>query len=1003
MVIFQAIDWRDYDKYEGDYTIRVYGRSINNDNVTLEINGFSPFFYVSVPKKFKTANVLIKTLQKKLADYSPSFTVVKRHKFKSFNNNKISEFIRLSFSQKKLFTRARTALENWSVSVDLYESNIEPITRFIHTTNVKPCGWINANDTCVLGVDDISPCQMPNEAKFVMLFFDIECTSGDGSFPQPDRIEDEIIQIGSVFRRHTETQPYLRVIHVLGTCDSIEGVEVHTFEDEEELLISWASLVTKENPDILSGYNIFGFDFMYIYERSKFLGCSERLSKKLSSSKMGVRFVERKLTSSALGDNMLKYYDINGCVNIDIMKVIQKDYKLESYSLDFVSAHFFSTVVTKINGKQLFTDPGTLTKGDLVVIVNSDGVSTRHIGKFKIASVKKDSIVLEKEISDTSTGTIYWSYTKGDVAPQEIFRLHRQGGSIGRSTIARYCIQDCELCSKLLLKLNILSNSIALGNVCLVPLSFLFLRGQSVKTFSLIAKRCSEKNYLIPTTTRSNSGAYEGAIVLPPEVGVYYNPIAVLDYEALYANSIIYRNISHDCFVTKDKYMHLPNYYYYTVSYIEDGKITKAVFARKKCSNSNGIIPEILQGVIDERRHVKGLMKTEKDSFKYMILDGVQLALKTVGNSIYGVLGATISKVYNKSLAASTTATGRDMLLFAKGFVEDILPIISKSLVDNDTKKFIKQIDDIKNGKIKKYASKSFNELLTRCTDLIPNKNINIDIDTSHVTTIVSPKVIYGDTDSIFIDYQTNKKADVSMVIQLAIFTTNLLNVFLPFPQKIEYEKTYHPFIIISKKKYIGNLYEFNPNEYKQKGMGVILRRRDNAPIVRVVYGKIIKAILQETNPEAAISIAREIVYDVLCGKYPLEKFIITKTLRSEYKSRQRIAHVALADKMAERDPGNKPIPNTRIPYVYIRVNKEVKLQGDMVEHPDEVIKRQLKIDYLFYVTNQIEKPCSQVLSLLGDSHDIFNELKIVEKNRRLGKIPINLHSNNRDGIGLDE
>ena len=70
---------------------------------------------------------------------------------------------------------------------------------------------------------------------------------------------------------------------------------------------------------------------------------------------------------------------------------------------------------------------------------------------------------------------------------------------------------------------------------------------------------------------------------------------------------------------------------------------------------------------------------------------------------------------------------------------------------------------------------------------------------------------------------------------------------------------------------------------------------------------------------------------------------------------------------MAERDPGNKPQSNDRIPYAYIEVENEdsIKLQGERVEHPDYIEKNNLKLDYLFYITNQIMKPLQQLFALV--------------------------------------
>jgi DNA polymerase elongation subunit (family B) len=51
-------------------------------------------------------------------------------------------------------------------------------------------------------------------------------------------------------------------------------------------------------------------------------------------------YIEFPLSSSALGDNFLKLYDTPGIIRLDMMKIIQRDHKLDSYKLDSVSAVF---------------------------------------------------------------------------------------------------------------------------------------------------------------------------------------------------------------------------------------------------------------------------------------------------------------------------------------------------------------------------------------------------------------------------------------------------------------------------------------------------------------------------------------------------------------------------------------------------------------------------------------------------------------------------------------
>lgn len=84
---------------------------------------------------------------------------------------------------------------------------------------------------------------------------------------------------------------------------------------------------------------------------------------------------------------------------------------------------------------------------------------------------------------------------------------------------------------------------------------------------------------------------------------------------------------------------------------------------------------------------------------------------------------------------------------------------------------------------------------------------------------------------------------------------------------------------------------------------------------------------------------------------------VITKSLRSGYKNPQQIAHKVLADRITSRDPGNKPSSGDRIPFVYIHHPNKKALQGEKIETPTFIRENNLKIDYSFYITNQIMKP----------------------------------------------
>ena len=105
------------------------------------------------------------------------------------------------------------------------------------------------------------------------------------------------------------------------------------------------------------------------------------------------------------------------------------------------------------------------------------------------------------EIDVNSFHKIEWCLKKDDVTPQDIFDYHQETNEKGpqlRSEIAKYCIQDCELCINLLNLLDIVPNNIGMANVCKVPLSYIFLRGQGVKVTSIVSYYSDIRKFRIP-------------------------------------------------------------------------------------------------------------------------------------------------------------------------------------------------------------------------------------------------------------------------------------------------------------------------------------------------------------------------------------------------------------------------------------------------------------------------------------------------------------------------
>jgi hypothetical protein len=248
----------------------------------------------------------------------------------------------------------------------------------------------------------------------------------------------------------------------------------------------------------------------------------------------------------------------------------------------------------------------------------------------------------------------------------------------------------------------------------------------------------------------------------------------------------------------------------------------------------------------------------------------------------------------------------------------------------------------------------------------------DLTTDNHHFAAGVGNLIVHN-TDSVFFTFNLQTlegkpirgKEALEITIEIAQEAGHLASSFLKGPHDLEYEKTFMPFCLLSKKRYVGMLYETDPNKGKRKEMGIVLKRRDNAPIVKDIYGGIIDILMKKQNIQEAIDFLRSCLQNIVDEKYAMDKLIITKSLRSGYKNPNSIAHKVLADRITARDPGNKPSSGDRIPFVYIATKNKTALQGEKIETPTFIKENGLKIDYSFYITNQIMKPVQQVFALV--------------------------------------
>jgi DNA polymerase elongation subunit (family B) len=688
--------------------------------------------------------------------------------------------------------------------------------------------------------------------------------------------------------------------------------------------------------------------------------------------------LENTKTVLASGEYDLRYPNIFGRLQIDLLFYFRRDFNFASYKLDDVAGTIISDKIKKIewNEKEnqtiLYSDNLTgLHIGDYIHIeivtftsdYYQDGKKFQIVSKSESES-KYISICGNYPDLDPTNMTIKWCVSKDDVTPQDIFRL-TNGTAKDRAIVAKYCIQDCNLVQHLMVKTDVLTGYMEMARICNVPIRFLVFRGQGIKLTSYVAKTCREKNTLMPDLEHvENDDGYEGAIVLPPKCAMYMdNPVFCNDYSSLYPSIAKAWNLSPNSKVwTKDYnllgeivaetgekndkgeyiYDNLPEYQYIETEFdlyqtiVADptkkvSRKIKVKSGKRICrwaqfpNGEEGIIPAIIGNLLKARSDTRIMAETEKDPFMANILDKRQLGYKVTANSLYGQMGSSVSTFFEKDVAASITAIGRMMIMYAKTMIEQIYG------------------DSI-------YTTKEYGEVRTRAS------------------------YVYGDTDSVFFTFNLEdpitgqsirgKKA-LEITIEIAQESAKLCSLFLPPPMKLAYEKTLMSFILLSKKRYVGMLYETNPNKGKLKFMGLSLKRRDACDYLKDVYGGVLTILMKDPNNiQAATDFLAKSLDDLIKGNVAMDKLAITKSLKSDYKNPKQIAHNVLAERIGEREAGNKPKPGDRVKYVYFVNDDKKALQGDRIETPNYIVAKHLKIDYTHYITNQLMKPLQQLFGL---------------------------------------
>ena len=360
-------------------------------------------------------------------------------------------------------------------------------------------------------------------------------------------------------------------------CTDYGGNEIQIVpcETETDLLLGWTKMIQEEQPDVIIGYNIFGFDYKFMCDRAEELDCEKEFydlgriidktyKRENQDKEKDLKYLRRnkrleKELRIASGAHQLTYINIEGIIQIDLYNYFRREVNLGSYKLQDVASHFIGDMISGVDNGD--GETSIIKSRNLMGLQKDNYVIFEIIGnsldpyengkKFQVTDINETEgyFTVNGKVTIPDNKKMRWGLGKDDVSPQDLFRL-TNGTADDRQIIAKYCFQDCNLVHNLLRKNDVFTGMSEVASICSVPIDFIIMRGQGIKLLSFIAKRCRELNTLMPVLDKAGKGGYEGAICLPPEKGFYSNnPVAVVDYASLYPSSRVKKTKMVDLFM----------------------------------------------------------------------------------------------------------------------------------------------------------------------------------------------------------------------------------------------------------------------------------------------------------------------------------------------------------------------------------------------------------------------------------------------------------------------
>jgi DNA polymerase elongation subunit (family B) len=658
---FQAYTWHYYDQGSGEdasCVIVIFGNTSDGEPCCIKINDFEPWIYIELPdhidwKKDGKILLLQSAMNNQFKYQMKNVSVMKFEEKKRLyyvQEKNLYPYLKLSFksadARKKFCYRVSKpwfASGLGEIGLKVHEIDALPTLQLASLNNMKCGGWNICRNANFVPEDEKETnwkneytCSYKNIKGYVwkgdppvvhpsVLSFDLECNSSvPSSMPKASRTKDVIFQCSCII---TKGEWKKKICLCLKQTKKFKGCELRIFKTESDLLMGFVDILQEFNIQVITGWNIMGFDIPYMVDRAnEICMLGDPFLKWGCFPDRNTEFKTMKWSSSAYKAQSFSYMDCFGRVTIDLMIEAKKLFNLERYRLNDVARHVLKDEKDDMDPEGIF---------------DSWRVGTpESLGKCAQYCVQ-DGDLVSRLFDSMKTWASMCSMS--DVCIVPILNLSINGQQLKVfSQVYHECLHD---------------------------------------------NRVVEKDKYIP---KENDG-YSGAIVIAPVPGLYKHVLpfdfASLYPTIMIAYNICYSTFVRDG--TKgitDDMCHVLEFEEHSNCEHSDKKkesgkpVLCGKYRFRYLKSPCGVIPTKLKYLLEARKNVRKIQadykkKAEIPGFDtpegkrlmsiYDILETQQLALKVSCNSMYGAMGVRKGYLPFMPGAMSITAKGRESVLRA--------------------------------------------------------------------------------------------------------------------------------------------------------------------------------------------------------------------------------------------------------------------------------------------------------------------------------------------------